>query len=354
VAVAAVAVAVEDQSAMSAEEIAKSQWLAKLDAPVWVKSAVTMAEVASQATQIQALSEACESGVDEACDSLSKEETAKRDWLAKLDVSSWGAAAAAVSAVASGVVRDLPIEQAPSKAAWLARLDVPPWGPSPAPFEPTSELEAKHDVPTWHQAAAPSPTLSEEAAKRAWLGKLDVPSWGAAAATVTAAVAEIEQQDALTLGEEAKRAWLAKLDAPTWSKGSSPAVTAVLSQKISEDEAKKSWLSKLDAPTWGAAAAAVSAVATTVDDTALDAAKQAWLERFDSQTWNKAASVMLEVAQQATEMAKLQDACDDGDDVACDHLSQEEEAKRSWLGRLDVPTWGAAAAAVSAAAAGQA
>ena len=32
---------------------------------------------------------------------------------------------------------------------------------------------------------------------------------------------------------------------------------------------------------------------------------------------------------------------------ACDGLSLEEEAKRAWLARLDAPTWGAVAAAVS-------
>jgi hypothetical protein len=41
-------------------------------------------------------------------------------------------------------------------------------------------------------------------------------------------------------------------------------------------------------------------------------------------------------------------ACEAGDNVACDNLSLEEEAKRAWLLKLDAPTWGAAAAAVSA------
>ena len=36
----------------------------------------------------------------------------------------------------------------------------------------------------------------------------------------------------------------------------------------------------------------------------------------------------------------LQEACVSGDDTACDTLSREEEAKRAWLARLDVPTWG--------------
>ena len=33
-------------------------------------------------------------------------------------------------------------------------------------------------------------------------------------------------------------------------------------------------------------------------------------------------------------------ACATGDDVACDSLSKEEEAKKAWLERLDVPAWG--------------
>jgi len=40
-------------------------------------------------------------------------------------------------------------------------------------------------------------------------------------------------------------------------------------------------------------------------------------------------------------------ACYSGDEVACDNLSAEQEAKLAWLAKLDAPTWGAAAAAVS-------
>eukprot|EP00962_Isochrysis_galbana_P024472 scaffold7505_cov79-Isochrysis_galbana.AAC.1 len=57
---------------------------------------------------------------------------------------------------------------------------------------------------------------------------------------------------------------------------------------------------------------------------------------------------MAEVANEASKMAALIEACDTGDDESCDLLSREEEAKKRWLARLDAPTWGAAAAAVSA------
>merc|ERR1719473_847351 len=115
-----------------------------------------------------------------------------------------------------------------------------------------------------------------------------------------------------------------------------------------EDEAKRAWLAKLDVPTWGAAAAAVSAVATELTQPqSEEEAKKAWLATLDAPTWGKAAAALASTAADAAELAGMTAACDAGDEAACDSLTGEEEAKRAWLGKLDVPTWGAAAAAVS-------
>ena len=63
------------------EEAAKAAWLARLDAPSWGQASTTMSEVAGQAAALLALTEDCDSGVEAACDSLSREEEAKRAWL---------------------------------------------------------------------------------------------------------------------------------------------------------------------------------------------------------------------------------------------------------------------------------
>jgi hypothetical protein len=247
------------QMQISREEAAKQAWLARLDAPTWGSAATTLANVASQAAYMAGMEQACDQGNDVACDELSREEEAKR--------------------------------------AWLASLDTPTWGP------------------------ASSAKMSEEAAKKAWLASLDQPSWVSAArasanvASEAAYMAQMEEAcytgddvacDELSREEEAKRAWLAKLDShwqPAWGPNA----------KLSEEAAKRKWLASLDAPSWG-----------------------------------KAATTLANIAAEAAHMQMMEVACDEGDDVACDELSREEEAKRKWLASLDVPTWGAAAAAVSA------
>merc|ERR1719409_1048638 len=88
-----------------------------------------------------------------------------------------------------------------------------------------------------------------------------------------------------------------------------------------------------------------------------EAAKNAWmaeqeaprrLAKLDAATWEKAASALASTAAEAAQVAGMTAACDAGDNVACNNLSREEEAKKAWLTKLDVPTWGAAAEAVSA------
>jgi hypothetical protein len=217
------------------EEAAKRAWLAKLDAPTWGSAATAMANVASEAAHMAEMEEACDQGVEVACDELSREDEAKRAWLAKLDAPTWGAAAAAVSAVATQVTKvtemtemtmapRLPEEEA--KQQWLART-----------------------APAWGNGAK----MSEEAAKRAWLSKLDAPSWGkaaaqvaaaaqefpefgAAAAAVTAVASEMKGSAGLSAEEVGKQAFLARAaeSFPSWSKPSA------------EHSAKQAWLARTE------------------------------------------------------------------------------------------------------------
>merc|ERR1719453_1787680 len=92
--------------------------------------------------------------------------------------------------------------------------------------------------------------------------------------------------------EEAKAAWLAKLDTPSWG-------------KMSEEQAKKKWLAKLDAPVWG-----------------------------------QAAKAMTTLVAEANKIADLTKESEEGDSTALAALTQENEAKRAWLAKLDVPSWG--------------
>ena len=124
-----------------------------------------------------------------------------------------------------------------------------------------------------------------------------------------------------------------------------------------EDAAKKAWLAKLDAPSWTSAAKAVSDIVEVAsqsvaerqaaDSQSKGEAKAAWMRELDSDGWGQAAKVMSEVMEEATRMADLEEECEAGGTAACEPLSTEEEAKRKWLAKLDVPSWGAAAQAVS-------
>lgn len=212
-------------------------------------------------------------------------------------------------------------------------------------------------VPTMNMPSV----IAEEQARKAWLARLDAPAWGGVVAPVNniniPAMSEVD----------AKKAWLARLDVPSWGKAVaivadiSKEVTVLVSNAPSDDEAKKksehkakkAWLARLDAPSWGMMAIALAAVSSEIVQDATekkseDEAKEAWLARLDAPSWGKAAKMMATVAQEASVMQEMTEACDQGDDNACESLSHEEEAKKEWLARLDVPTWGAAAAAVSA------
>ena len=238
----------------------------QLDAPAWGAAAKAMSTVAAEAAQFQALTEECDKGDNVACDTLSKEDEAKKAWLAKLDVPAWGKAAEAMQAMAvvdeAAVVSNTREEEA--KRAWLAKLDVPSWG-----------------------------KISEEEAKKRWLAKLDAPVWGQAAAAMALIVAEANKvadltaesnagdsaaTDALAKENEAKKAWLARLDVPSWG-------------KMSEESAKTKWLAKLDeVPSWvgKVTPTAVAGPVFVSLEVSEEDAKKAWLAKLDVPSWQVA------------------------------------------------------------------
>ena len=155
--------------------------------------------------------------------------------------------------------------------------------------------------------------------------------------------------------DAAKAAWLAKQDTPAYGGAAASAAGAAVSpgpmSSAGEEAAKNAWLAKMDAPAWGVAAAAVaaaSASAASASSANEEEAKRAWLAKLDAPTWGKAASALVNIAGQAGASAAMEEACDQGVEVACDGMSREEEAKRAYLAKLDAPTWGAVTAAVSA------
>ena len=215
--------------------------------------------------------------------------------------------------------------------------------------------------------------LEEDEAKRAWLAKLDVPTWGAAAGHDRDPGAVDDRGP----GEEGLPA---ALDAPVWGKAAKTltnfAIDAAALRQMEEDctagddvacdsismeeEAKRAWLKKLDAPLWGTAAAAVSQVAkgvvtpTGVVKMSEEEAKRAWLDRLDVPSWGRAAESLTNVVAEAAALQAMEADCQNQIDTACDQLSFEDAARRAWLSKLDVPTWGATAAAVTQVAAGMA
>ena len=78
------------------------------------------------------MTEACNGGDDDACDALSREEEAKRKWLASIDVPTWGQAASAATEIAAAsqtsAASGSAADEDAAKQKWLARLDAPTWG----------------------------------------------------------------------------------------------------------------------------------------------------------------------------------------------------------------------------------
>jgi hypothetical protein len=167
------------------EEEARRAWLARLDVPTWGRVAAATATVAQEAAEVAALSDECVRGDDEACGRLAREEEAKRAWLARLDVPSWGAVAAAVSAVASNVAESgeaVVSREEEAKRAWLSRLDMPTWRVETDPLPTRSSVEL--DVPPQAAEVARERHAQEAAAEAA----------EAKERAATAAAAEAERQ----------------------------------------------------------------------------------------------------------------------------------------------------------------
>ena len=251
---------------------------------------------------------------------------AKRSWLAKVDVHEWKQEA---SHTTEEKRESAGTTEAAVKAAWLAKVDRPQWGSVPA-------------ASATQHASLPAAPVNEAAAKAAWLSKLDAPVWGTAAVALSEVSADATAMAALS---------------EQCDDGDSTACDAL----SREDEAKAAWLSKLDAPSWGVAAQAVSELSVMARVIAQSpsasaqseaAAKAAWLSKLDAPSWGKAAQVMTELVAEATQIQALNEQCDSGETRACDTLSREEEAKRTWLSKLDVPQWGSVASTVSEVATG--
>ena len=80
----------------------------------------------SEVAEMEALMEQCDSGDDAACDRLSSEEGAKKAWLSKLDVPSWGKLSSALSEIslaASEAAAASRVDENAAEAAWLEKQD---------------------------------------------------------------------------------------------------------------------------------------------------------------------------------------------------------------------------------------
>ena len=95
------------------------------------------------------------------------------------------------------------------------------------------------------------------------------------------------------------------------------------------------------------AGVAARASAENLDDMM---AKRVWLKSLDVPTWGKAAVELSEAASEAAEMAEFTAMCNAGDDVSCRILSEQAEATKAMMAKLNVSTWGEAAAVLSGAA----
>lgn len=203
-------------------------------------------------------------------------------------------------------------------------------------------------------------TMKEAAAKAVWLAKLDAPTFGG---KVIATNKQAKEDEA-----KAKAVWLSQIDnvfdTSTW--GQATKVLSVVEEAMQvqglankcesgntaacvelskEEEAKRRWLASIDVPTWGMIAKAAEQASAAAAAEA--SAKEAWLAKLDTPTWGKAAAAVMSVASEAAMMQALTDECASGVTTACDSLATEDAAKKAWLAKLDVPSWGAAAKAMS-------
>ena len=287
--------------------------------------------------------------------------------MAQLDAPAWERAAVAAEEMAS-----TPLGEAEAKAAWLAKLDAPTWGAAAQVLSPRSRRRRR--CVSWRTTAGGVDTAcdqlsyEDEAARvaRTWT------FFDGAAAAVTSVAADVRptEEQARRRGSQSSTRPLGeprRPDDPRPRRAARGRCSVVRSRRRGrvrhmnqEDEAKKAWLNRLDAPAQAAAAASEIAEMQRIeedciagDDVAWETlsregeAKASWLAKLDSDTWGKTASALETVVSEASGMKQMEDDCNVGIEEACDQLSREDEAKRAWLNRLDTPTWGTAAAAVT-------
>ena len=243
------------------ESDARAAWLAKLDAPSWGQAADAMQTVATEAAQVQVMTEACDDGDITACDQLSYEEEAKKEWLTRVDAEAWGEAAANVMSIA---------EQASSSPITVRD----------ALKKLRSEVDARR-MPLKEYKEKRSLLLSNFAMYG--IADLDVGTWTQAAAALTSAVGEASEVAQLT--ERCESGEFAACD-----------------QLSVEDAAKRAWLSNLDVPSWGEAAAAVVAVSDVAAEYSRgtqDSAESEMHETVDSGVQDGAGAVTQERADVA-------------------------------------------------------
>ena len=299
--------------------------LSNLDPTAWARAASVVAHAAAEASKLAALDEACKIGDRTACNMLGSEDVEKIEWYGLLDESSWSAAAAAMTVMASTAM-SLPSASRKDAAKW--------------------HWHAQLRAPTWSRAAAAMAKLLQTAgAKHVESLHLDASTWSAAA-TAISSIAELVSLDAEPPSSEVPKSpehagavanvptasadEVASLDA-TNSDVAEPAPQSTAAEPPHEDEKLfKRVASKLP---------------LKVD--LENASQYAPPARLDASTWGLAATVVAQIAQEAIRIAGLIESCNSGHPISCEMLANEEEPNRSWMATLDVPTWGAAAAAVS-------
>ena len=300
-------------------------------------------------------------------------------------------------------------EQAAAEAAWLAKHgklpgdskagDVPsplrasaPGGPSapekaptaatPPPATPAAPVIAPRvtapvapivSSPAAVPVVAPA-ALEEATAKVAWLSRLSKPTWRRAAAALSAAASEaavlagLSQEcdggdgEACTLlrrEENAKLEWLQRLhniDVHTWPTAARQ--LGVAAQAVSElsaaaqsspsslfpDAAVRSgWMSQLDPSKWDLAARVMGEVLAEAEDVhSSTASEQPVAKRVFTNSYQDRSAL-----SRASRRQTLNERCASGDDEACTVLTAEGHAKRSWVRKIDLPSWRHAVTTVS-------
>ena len=259
-------------------------------------------EISELASGMESLIDACDEGFETACDTLSKEDEAKRQWLEEVELTE------ACDEGHETACKTLSSEKE-AKRAWLAKYDATELLQNPKVGDMGAlgfMIDSTYGEP-WAEATGRGGGESSGGSDDSSVREVELSMELLEAALQAEQEARRAAEYAANAAREAERAALAEVD---WlhervlSLEDEAALTDAcesghdeacveLSMALAEQEAKRAWLARLDVPTWGPKQEAV-----------------------------------------------LQEACVSGDDTACDTLSREEEAKRAWLARLDVPTWG--------------